>query len=684
MGFGRLYIVFIFFIGFSLQAQIVLTEESDSIDLVENEQVKMIKTASSVSFEEIKGKIFSNTYQHTDNPTYKQVIWLRFSVKNPKDQLENYYLYSRSPYFTLYYENDSGVVVKKNGMLTPLKERTNKNSRNILSFQLNPQEENVFFLQIQNGKIAQVNQKPQLGGSLFYYKKLQEDAEYNRPGSVFSIIYFSSLSVIFFFMLMLYIYLKEKVYLYYLLYLFFQILYAQFVYIRSPFDFLNPGVYFPANSTYLAESLQFIFIGFYIFFIQKLMEIKRETLLGKSMRFFAWLCFGYAGIAVLFLALWPSPHTSAILFGVSRGIALPVNLIFIIWIVSKIKHPLLSYFIGAHLFFFAGAVIATVSFIYQLGAPVNSILHFENSYNTIFQAGLLGEVICFAFALALRFRFVQKEKEQHALDYIYQLRENKRIQENMNKALDKKVEEKTKELVKVYSDMKKQREKELKMEFSQKIKEMENLALRSQMNPHFIFNSLNAIKYLIMTDKNERAMQYLDEFSKLLRSVLRNSKMDSVSLDHEITIAKLYLSMEKERLGEDYKFEVKTDDTLKNLQDYPIPSLILQPILENAIWHGLGPSTKKKKVLKLVLEKNEHLKISIIDNGVGRRSKKKLKVNNSIVHHPLGLQITHDRLELFNRMNPYQIKMTIHDLEDSGKPQGTQVTFTYFNNVPNQ
>src|SRR5699024_7322961 len=127
---------------------------------------------------------------------------------------------------------------------------------NFLSFSLDPEEENEIFLRIQNGKILQNYTYPYIGGSLFYYKQQKVEANYDRPGSIFSIIYFSAVSVIFFFILMLFVYLKERVYLYYLIYLFFQILYAQFVYFRSPLDFLNPGVLFPSLSGYLPETLQ--------------------------------------------------------------------------------------------------------------------------------------------------------------------------------------------------------------------------------------------------------------------------------------------------------------------------------------------------------------------------------------------------------------------------------------------
>src|SRR5699024_4438522 len=227
---------------------------------------------------------------------------------------------------------------------------------------------------------------------------------------------------------------------------------------------------------------------------------------------------------------------------------------------------------------------------------------------------------CFAFALALNMRGIQQAKERNALAFINQLRENKHIQERMNKELDQKVEEKTTELIEVYSEIEKQREREMKLEFSQKIKELETIALRSQMNPHFLFNSLSAIKLLVMTHQIDKATHYLDKFSRLLRNVLENSRKKTVSVTDELNMIELYLAMEKERLGESYKFIIESDSKLA-LSKYRIPSMLLQPLAENAIWHGLGPSLKESKTLLIRFKIEGNLQIIIEDNGIGRSNR---------------------------------------------------------------
>ncbi|HAV54081.1 MAG TPA: histidine kinase, partial [Aequorivita sp.] len=127
---------------------------------------------------------------------------------------------------------------------------------------------------------------------------------------------------------------------------------------------------------------------------------------------------------------------------------------------------------------------------------------------------------------------------------------------NMRVELDRKINQKTEELIQLYSKIEKQKAEQLKSSFTQKLQEMEMLALRSQMNPHFLFNSLNSIKHLIMTSRNEDAISYLDDFSTLLRSILYNSNREIISVEEELEIIKLYLSLEKNRMGDTFNYTI--------------------------------------------------------------------------------------------------------------------------------
>src|SRR5690554_387631 len=222
------------------------------------------------------------------------------------------------------------------------------------------------------------------------------------------------------------------------------------------------------------------------------------------------------------------------------------------------------------------------------------MLEFYQAPNIIFQIGLLAEVYCFAIALGQNVYILQKEKEKANRELIGQLQENQLLQKTMNRELDEKVSKKTSELIQLYSQLELEKEEKIKNAFSQRIKETEMVALRSQMNPHFIFNSLSAIKHLIMTSRNDDAISYLDDFSTLLRGFLQNSNRKKITVEEELEILELYLSLEQNRMGTDFKYTIVVSSR-EELSQHQIPPILLQPLVENAIWHGLQPSLKREK-----------------------------------------------------------------------------------------
>lgn len=199
------------------------------------------------------------------------------------------------------------------------------------------------------------------------------------------------------------------------------------------------------------------------------------------------------------------------------------------------------------------------------------------------------------------------------------------------------------------------------------------LALRSQMNPHFVFNSLNSIRNLMIKDEKDEAINYLSNFSQLVRKILQQTQHKTIALQEEMNFIDLYIQVEKKRLNNDIAFDIWIDPKLE-LEEIRFPPMLLQPFVENAIWHGLHPSRKSMKELKIrVIQHNEsHLEIAIADNGIGRaraESQQEASAKNS-----LSTQISHKRLELFNSSSNSQISMEIEDLADQA---GTVVHFHY-------
>ncbi|WP_250435507.1 tetratricopeptide repeat-containing sensor histidine kinase [Hanstruepera flava] len=215
------------------------------------------------------------------------------------------------------------------------------------------------------------------------------------------------------------------------------------------------------------------------------------------------------------------------------------------------------------------------------------------------------------------------------------------------------------------------RQRQLKND--KKIITLEQEMLRNQMNPHFIFNSLNSIKLYIINNEKENAVYYLNKFSKLIRKILVASTEKEISLEDELETMSLYINIENIRFSNDIDYKVIIDEGI-NPALIKVPSLIFQPFLENAIWHGLSSKTEDKKISLHVKSDNpNYVTVIITDNGIGRVASNKIKETKKLKRKSLGIQITHARLENFSKNYTYDYELKINDLYESGHAIGTQV-----------
>jgi sensor histidine kinase YesM len=207
--------------------------------------------------------------------------------------------------------------------------------------------------------------------------------------------------------------------------------------------------------------------------------------------------------------------------------------------------------------------------------------------------------------------------------------------------------------------------------------ELEAQALRSQMNPHFIFNCMNSIKVLIQQKDEDRAVHYLTTFSKLLRTILQNLNKREISLFDEMETCRLYTQLESMRFENKfgYSFSVDVGIDPKSIR---VPALILQPFIENAIWHGIMP--KEEGYIKVTVEKKDDVIECVVDdNGIGRE----LSRNNSFrngpsTHESKGVTLTQSRLDLDNALHKRNATVRILDKKDeNGHPAGTTVILTF-------
>lgn len=195
-------------------------------------------------------------------------------------------------------------------------------------------------------------------------------------------------------------------------------------------------------------------------------------------------------------------------------------------------------------------------------------------------------------------------------------------------------------------------------------------SLRTQMNPHFIFNSLNSVNNFISKNDERSANRYLSDFSKLMRTVLKNSDQDFVTLDTEIQTLKIYLELEHFRFGEkfDYSLEVADDIDAEHVK---VPPMLIQPYIENAIWHGLRYKDQKGLLEVKFYTENEQLFCTVRDNGIGREKSAELKTQHQKSYQSTGIQNTRERIELLNKMHGTKLQISIFDLSENGKPSGT-------------
>ena len=203
---------------------------------------------------------------------------------------------------------------------------------------------------------------------------------------------------------------------------------------------------------------------------------------------------------------------------------------------------------------------------------------------------------------------------------------------------------------------------------------LEQDVLRTQMNPHFIFNALNSIKHYIINNEQKNAVHYLNKFSKLVRKILESSTLKEVSLQEELETMDLYMNIENIRFSNEIEFHISVDETL-NLASIKVPPLVLQPFLENALWHGLSSKKGNKKIMVDVSKNSQnHIQIDIEDNGIGRKASAEIKSNKVTANQSIGIDLTKERLNNFIKSFKNDFSLIFHDLVDENKvAKGTKV-----------
>lgn len=327
-----------------------------------------------------------------------------------------------------------------------------------------------------------------------------------------------------------------------------------------------------------------------------------------------------------------------------------------------IKSPLKFYIIIGATFLVISSLIVSVIKRIDLSENQQEIRY------SIFYIGLVIENIFFTLALGHKQKLIQNEKNKSQEKLILKLKENEHLKQKVQEQLEKDIKA-LNERAEI------ERLKSIEIAYDKEMAELKVSALRSQMNPHFIFNSLNSIKRYIIDNEKENAVFYLNKFSKLIRKILASTEKREFTLEEELETLKLYVNIENLRFNDTIDFRLDYDTSL-NLSSIKIPSLITQPFIENAIWHGLSLNKEKKRELKVLITKEEDslLYIDIIDNGIGRQKSLELKEKKLHKRESLGIKLSEERLIHFSKnynMNGY---IMFTDLFENGMASGTKVT----------
>ncbi|HEY6503645.1 MAG TPA: histidine kinase [Chitinophagaceae bacterium] len=217
------------------------------------------------------------------------------------------------------------------------------------------------------------------------------------------------------------------------------------------------------------------------------------------------------------------------------------------------------------------------------------------------------------------------------------------------------------------------KQERIKAAHEKELLSLEARALRAQMNPHFIFNCMNSIKSLIQDDQKDKSVTYLTTFSKLIRTLFNNADKKEITLYDEIETCKLYLQLEAMRFDAKFSYSVNVDESI-DLKSIHVPALIIQPFIENAIWHGIMPKGSGGNVSLNVLRSNGSIEIIIDDDGIGREASQQNRAESNIGHQSKGVNLTQSRLELDNLLQQRQAKLEMIDKKDeTGEAAGTKV-----------
>ncbi len=548
---------------------------------------------------------------------YLYGFWFKFCLTNSSQQTQAYVLTMGEVYSQEYHINSS-----QSGKYTVLLSQDKRLTQNhyffdhkYIKINIKPQEKLEILVKLNDKTGQKFLLNPSLKTEAQEHKERLENLYQERFALAQNIMLKSILAFVMIFVSVQYFFTRYKFMLYYALYLLGMLLFHLYgfsysSYFETPFTTL-PFFKFELRQNFFVIVTQI----FYMLFLKEFLRVyeKGSRLQKNVFRYQHYLFLVLLALDVFFSAILKRLDYELIIALLTQFIVVNISiyLVFTMFTSKNLKAPLTIRL--ASLMLFIGVIIGFLSATFEWVQTTSPILQYYPNY--FFNFCVLAEVFLYSLAIGQLFYKTVSEKSR----------------------------------------------------LNQKIALSELNMLRSQINPHFLFNSLNSIKSLVIKEKKHEAASFLTEFSVLIRNILQKSREQFLSLEEELRFTENYLKIEQKRFEDGFEYEIKAEN---NLLEKLVPAFIIQPFVENSIKHGFLELEEKGEIKVLVTENQEQLNIEITDNGIGRKKSAKIKLSENI-HQSIGTQLIEDRLKILNEIYGWKISFEIIDLE-----KGTKVVMT--------
>lgn len=561
----------------------------------------------------LKTSTFKLVQNHYSVPNKAGNYWFKIKIKSNDTMSKSFHLllskYAHMDIRCYYYLKDS-LIVQKGGLI-PHKAISHKNSvPNFDVFITGNGEVEVYVNYVAYGSAGLCDFQVMTD---YTYNQAQQDQQFTYG------FFYGILILIFIINLFYYFSLKQKVFLFYSVYILLTIFFCSYmdgIPLLGLFNFV--GSY---HRLWLFTSIV-IYIGFFPLMTVYYLQLENNI---KLLRL-SYIYFIFTVLSAISLFIWDNDSFLGISY-LYHNITVLIGLVFLIVLIVK---GLRTNKILGRAF-----LIAMLIMIIAIMIPATSTYGYTSIGFDLTKVGSLLEVVILSLALALYFRGIKKELTVKNVKFDTLSNDYKTKEDDF---------------------------------FN-----LENRFLSSQMNPHFTFNAMNSILHFMLENESEKAQNYLTKYSRLIRKVLENNMNKHVSIKDEVDMLKLYLDMEKTRLTMKFEYEIILSPEI-NENKYFIPSMLIQPFIENAIWHGISHKEDGIGMILLFFSVEDAcIKCVIEDNGIGREKSKEFKLNPK-EHQSFGISITQQRLEHLKNKEDLNIKPAVFDLKDeNNKPLGTRV-----------